>query len=230
MGLSRYNQKMFSQILVAALCLYGTSGQTIDPSGPSYLDLFTMKSGTGASTRIESYQHDLSDIGFDDLTKSVCGVGIWLLYNYHSYNNYHRQQTWTEVFASAQGSCHDLPVTHHNDLSSVRFAGTGDITEETLTVYHGMDWSQGEEMFIRDEDWFGDFNNQASSLLVTGPSPWTVYEHSYSGVAICLEPRMINGIYYGAWNVWDIGMPNNVLSSIRKGCWAEKTLKYEPKQ
>merc|ERR1711962_1259439 len=191
---------MISQLLLAALCVYGASCQTVDPSGPSYLELYTQKNGEGASITIEEYTHDLSDIGFDNLAKSVCGEGVWLMYNYHSYNNYHWQQTWTEVFAAADYSCHDLPVTHHNDMSSVRFAGTGDI------------------------------NDQASSLLVTGMSPWTVSEHSYSGVAICLEPRMINGAYYGAWNVWDIGMPNNVMSSIRKGCYAEKTLKYEPKQ
>merc|ERR1719187_2921678 len=80
---------MFSHLLVEALCLYGSSAQTVDPSGPSYLELYTMKNGEGATTTIQEYTHDLSDIGFDDLTKSVCGEGIWLLYNYHSYNNYH---------------------------------------------------------------------------------------------------------------------------------------------
>merc|ERR1712212_1084901 len=222
--------RMISHLLVITLCLYGGSGQTVDPSGPSYLELWTQTDGTGASITIQEYTHDLSDIGFDDLTQSVCGQGFWLLYGYYNYNDYHWQGVWTEIFAAASHTCHDLPVTRHGDASSARFAGTGDLSDETLTVYHGMDWSQGEEMFIRDEDWFGDFNNQATSLLVTGESAWTVYEHSYSGVAICLEPIMINGAYYGAWNVWDIGMPNNVLSSIRKGCWATETLKYEPKQ
>merc|ERR1719495_2890748 len=190
---------MISHLLVITLCLYGGSGQTIDPSGPSYLELWTQTGGTGASITIQEYTHDLSDIGFDDLTQSVCGQGFWLLYGYYNYNDYHWQGVWTEIFAAASHTCHDLPVTRHGDASSVRFAGTG------------------------------DFNNQASSLLVTGQSPWTVYEHSYSGAAICLEPWEVNGAYYGAWNVWDIGMPNNVISSIRKGCFSEKTLKYQPK-
>merc|ERR1719234_84482 len=190
---------MISHLLLVALCLYGASGQTVDPSGPSYLELWTQLDGTGASTTIQEYTHDLSDIGFDDLTQSVCGQGFWLLYNWHNYN-IGDINTWTEIFAAASHTCHNLPVTRHGDASSVRFAGTGDINDET------------------------------SSLLVTGPTAWTVYSHSYSGNPICLEPSNINGAYYGAWNVWDIGMPNNAISSIRKGCFAKKTLKYQPKQ
>ncbi|CAL4242754.1 unnamed protein product, partial [Meganyctiphanes norvegica] len=223
-------ENMISHLLVATLCLYGASGQTVDPSGPSYLELYTMEGATGASITIEEYTHDLSDIGFDDLVKSVCGQGAWMMYNFHSYNNHHWQDTWTELFISASHSCHDLPVTRHGDVSSVRFAGTGDLQDETLNIYHGMDWSQGEEMFIRDEDWFGDYNNEATSLIITGQSPWTVYEHSYSGAAICLEPYDYGGAWTGAWNTWDIGMPNNAISSARKGCFAEKVLKFQPKQ
>ncbi|CAL4183444.1 unnamed protein product, partial [Meganyctiphanes norvegica] len=211
-------------------CLYGASGQTVDPSGPSYLELYTGEDATGASITIEEYTHDLSVIGFDDLTKSVCGQGVWLLYNYHSYNNYHWQFTWTEFVAFASHDCHNLPVTRHGEASSVRFAGTGDLADETITIYHGFDYTQGEEMFIRDEDWFGDYNNEASSLIVTGPSPWTIYEHSFSGAAVCLEPYDIGGSYVGGWNAVDVGMPNNVISSVKKGCFAEKTLKYQPKQ
>merc|ERR1711970_413854 len=221
--------KMISH-LIFALFLYGASGQTVDPSGPSFLELYTALDSGGASITLEEYTHDLSDVGFDDLTKSVCGKGAWLIYNFHNYNDWHWQNVWTEVFTSYEYGCQNFPVTRQGEASSVRFAGTGDLADETLTVYHGFWWSQGEEMFIRDEDWFGDYNNEASSMFVTGPSQWTVYEHSFSGAAICLEPYDIGGAYVGFWNIDDIGMPNNVMSSIRKGCFADKVIKYQPKQ
>ncbi|CAL4183446.1 unnamed protein product, partial [Meganyctiphanes norvegica] len=211
-------------------CLYGASGQTVDPSGPSYLELYTVVGGECASTTIEEYTHDLADIGFDDLVKSVCGQGAWLMYNFPSYNMHHYVDAWTEFISFASHGCHDLPVTRHGEVSSVRFAGTGDLADETITIYHGFEYMRGEEMFIRDEDWFGDYNNEASSLIVTGPSPWTIYEHSLSGTAICLEPYDIGGSYVGGWDAEDVGMPNNVISSVKKGCFSEKVLKYQPKQ
>jgi len=62
--------------------------------------------------------------------------------------------------------------------------------------------------------------DEASSFIVTGPSAWTLYsEDYYEGIAICIEPYPIgDGMYSGAYDVDDLGMPNNVLSSVRKGC------------
>merc|ERR1711915_47403 len=90
-------------------------------------------------------------IGFDDLTRSVCGQGVWILYENI---NYEAHRDWDDVIALSSYGCQDLPVTWHNQASSVRYAGTGDLEDETITVYHSHGYSGGEIMFIREEPFF----------------------------------------------------------------------------
>ncbi|CAL4232451.1 unnamed protein product [Meganyctiphanes norvegica] len=192
-------------------------GQTDPPN--HYLELYTGTGQGGASATVVDYNHDLSSIGFDDLTESICGKGVWIYYENTNYNNTHHHG-WTQVFASGSYSCEDIPETRRNQISSVRYAGTGDLYDETLTIYHSHNYGGGEVMFIREEPYLGDYNNEGSSLIITGESPWTVYSHpGFTGDAICLQPHSIGGDYsMGSWNVDDIGMPNNEISSIQKGC------------
>merc|ERR1711942_429860 len=116
--------------------------------------------------------------------------------------------------------------------SSVRFAGTGDLADESATLYHGFFYMGGEDLIIRDMDELGDFEREASSMIVTGESPWTVYsEDYYEGIAVCLEPWNVgNDTYVGSFEVYTIGSSTNVVSSVKKGCHAEKIIKYQPNQ
>ncbi|CAL4063736.1 unnamed protein product [Meganyctiphanes norvegica] len=204
--------------LILSLVLGLTNGQTVPTS--NYLELYTLVGQGGATTTISEYHHDLGIIGFDNLVQSVCGQGAWILYEQKNYNWSH--SSWTTPFSSGGYDCYDLPVTWHGEASSVRYAGTGDLHDETITVYHSPDFAGGEIMFIREEPFLGDYNNEASSMIITGETPWTVYSHpGFHGDAICLQPHPIgDGYYFGAWNVGDIGMPNNELSSVQKGCFA----------
>ncbi|CAL4085299.1 unnamed protein product [Meganyctiphanes norvegica] len=174
---------------------------------------------------VREYHHDLADIGFNDLTQSVCGQGVWMLYVNINYNH-SRFHQWTNIFSSGTYDCNDLPVTQQGQASSVRYAGTGDLHDETLSVYHSHKYSGGEEMFIREEPFFGDYNNQGSSIIVTGESPWTLYSGpGYHGDGICITPWPIgDGYYFGAWNVEDVGIENNELSSLQKGCFSKKVV------
>merc|ERR1711970_611072 len=211
-----------SPLLLLPLLLSLTRGQT-DPPNNNYLEVYSGTGQEGASATVYDYNHNLADIGFDDLTSSVCGEGVWILYENMNYNNSHHHG-WTQVFASGTYSCDNLPVTRENQASSVRYAGTGDLNDDTLTIYHSHNYGGGEVMFIREEPFLGDYNNEGSSLIITGESSWTVYEHpGYKGDAICLEPYPIGGDYsFGAWNVEDIGMTHNVISSVQKGCFSKK--------
>merc|ERR1711942_438067 len=105
-------------------------------------------------TNITDYVHDLSIIGFDDLVQSVCGHGVWLLYEDYNYNGDSNNDFshWTEEFTSHKYRCHNLPSTHFGALSSVRYAGSGDLAEDTLTLYHGYNYDGGEALFLKDED------------------------------------------------------------------------------
>merc|ERR1719244_1603810 len=215
---------MAALLLLFSLVLGLTNSQTTG-TPMNFLELYTSVGGAGAKATVTEYMHDLADIGFDDLVQSVCGQGAWMLYENTNYNH-SNWRDWSDIFSSGTYSCHDLPVTRHNQASSVRYAGTGDLHDETLTVYHSWAYSDGEIMFIREEPYFGDYNNEGSSIIVTGESPWTLYSGpGYHGVGICVQPWHIGGGYYfGAWSVEDIGMPNNVMSSLQKGCLSETVL------
>jgi len=230
---------MGSTLLITAslLCLASVNGSLVEYSGteapPSgqYIQLYSGEKQTGASITITEYSHDLSVQGWDDLARSFCAVGVWILYDNPNYNLGHDFfESWSEVSINSERGCHEIPATHHGKLSSVRFAGTGDLHDESATLYHGYFHMGGEDLIIRDMDELGDFERQASSMIVTGESQWTVYsEEYYSGISICLEPWNVgNSIYVGSFEVYTIGMPNNVISSIKKGCHATKTIKYIP--
>ncbi|CAL4167187.1 unnamed protein product [Meganyctiphanes norvegica] len=226
---------MASLLIITVLCLataYGSPVGTDPPISGPYIELYSGEGHTGASITITEYAHDLSVLGWDNLAKSFCAEGVWVLYDNANYNMHHDPfSSWSEVIINSARGCHDIPVTHHGKLSSLRFAGSGDLHDETATMYHGYFYMGGEDLIIRDMDELGDFEREASSMIVTGETPWTVYsEEYYEGVSICLEPWNVgNSVYVGAFEVYTIGMPNNVISSIRKGCFAKDVIKYQPK-
>merc|ERR1719369_554210 len=194
-----------------------------------FLELYTLTNSQGAMINVTGYMHNLDTVGFDNMIQSVCGRGVWLLYEDRDYNGHSENdwEHWTEVFMSGEYSCHNLPSTHHGELTSVRYSGSGSLADDTLTLYHGYNYDGGEALFLKDQDFLSDMNNEPSSFIITGCTPWTLYEHRYyQGFSICAEPANIgNGICASAHDLTDIGMPNNVLSAIRKGCYSDKTIK-----
>merc|ERR1712212_438432 len=222
MGLLFLSFTMAGEFLLCLLVVGLANGQAPEKN---FLELYTLVGNEGATTTVTEYMHDLSDIGFDNLLQSVCGQGAWIMYEHKNYNH-SDWRAWSDVHASGAKACNDLPVTRHNKVSSIRYAGTGDLADETLTVYHSHAYSGGEIMFIREEPFFGDYNNEGSSIIVTGESAWTLYSGpGYHRVGICVQPWPVgDGYYFGAWSVEDIGMPNNVMSSLQKGCFSEIVL------
>merc|ERR1711955_152892 len=228
-----------SVVVVTLLCIgsgYAIpaeyAGTDVPTTGP-YIELYTGHDQTGSMIRLTEYAHDLNELGWNNLVRSFCAEGVWLLYDRENYNMYHDPfGSWSEVSINSGRECHEIPVTHDGRVSSVRFAGTGDLYDESATLYHGYFYMGGEDLIIRDMDELGDFEREASSMIITGESMWTVYsEEYYEGISICLEPWNVgNNAYVGAFEVYTIGMPNNVISSIKKGCHSSKVITYQPPQ
>ncbi|CAL4140339.1 unnamed protein product, partial [Meganyctiphanes norvegica] len=204
--------------------LLGLVVTTSTTNGPSLI-LYSDSGHVGATHNVTEFDHDLSLSGFDNIAKSFCAEGVWILYDAPDYNMHHDPFfSWSYVSVNSQWGCHELPVTHHDKVSSVRFAGTGDMQDESVTLYHGFNFMGGEILIIRSRDELGEFKPETSSMIITGQSSWTAYsEEFYGGFGICMEPWNVgNGIYVGVFEVDDIGVPNNDISSVRKGCFAEK--------
>ena len=79
---------------------------------------------------------------------------------------------------------------------------------------------------------FGSDNSAEffSSLIVTGCSPWTVYEYdNYQGSSVCFYPLDTINCYPGFYDTPDVmGGISRKMSSALKGCFAEKKLFPKP--
>merc|ERR1719369_1160234 len=105
---------------------------------------------------------------------------------------------------------------------------------DTWTLYEGTIFTGSEYYGEGDSQDLGPLSYQASSLIVTGKSAWTFYEgRDYSGYRVCVEPNTdhdvgANGgvLNYGIFtSVTDVGMTDNSIGSVRKGCWSDKVVK-----
>ena len=69
-----------------------------------------------------------------------------------------------------------------------------------------------------------------SSIIVTGCSPWTVYEYNnYQGAATCFYPADTVNCYPGFYRTPDeLGGMAGKMSSARKGCYATKRAYPKP--
>ncbi|CAL4154957.1 unnamed protein product, partial [Meganyctiphanes norvegica] len=195
-------------------------------AGPN-VTLYSLEGYTGATITIDAFSHNLDILGFDDVTVGLCGQGAWMLYEDHDYR--YLPTSWTQSWIAPNYECIELPSTHHKQMSSLRYVGTGDMYEETITLYVQHWFGGGEDLFLRDEDDLGPFSNFATSMAITGGSPWTVYRNAFwGGTAICLEPTQQpnSDVFFGAWDQTQIGMMDNTISSIRKGCYSDIRLQY----
>merc|ERR1711962_696925 len=69
-----------------------------------FLELYTLTDAGGAMINLTDYNHDLSLIGFDNMIQSVCGQGVWLLYEDRNYNGESENdwEHWTEVLLAGE--------------------------------------------------------------------------------------------------------------------------------
>ncbi|CAL4216047.1 unnamed protein product, partial [Meganyctiphanes norvegica] len=98
---------------VASLAFGLVSG---GPTDAPYLEMYTLADQGGAYHNMSRYCHDLTTCGFNDLTKSVCGNGVWMMYEEPNYNGDSEEnwRWWSEVLIAPEYTCHNLPSTHHN--------------------------------------------------------------------------------------------------------------------
>ncbi|CAL4142082.1 unnamed protein product [Meganyctiphanes norvegica] len=201
----------------------------IDDHSTWFATVYTGTECTGAYYNVTTFIHDFNNIGFNDLVKSVYGQGAWLLYEEPDYTRREDPVSWTHFFTTAQVDCLTLPVTQHNQLSSMRYVGSGDAHDEILTMYHGKDYTGGEDILIRNDDSLGVFTDHIASIIVTGGASWTIYsENYYNGVGVCLSPFPVwdTDLFFGAWDVAELDMPG--LGSVKKGCHSEIVRVYLP--
>ncbi|XP_047471692.1 uncharacterized protein LOC125027057 [Penaeus chinensis] len=213
--------RLETTVLMAAMLYWVALAE--NPALPT-LQLFTQTNSKGAVLTINRPYHNLGDVGFDDVTQSICGFGLWFLYANEGFS---KKSDFVLQFASPSRHCKDLEFSQRDKVTSARYAGTEDFTHQTLTLYKDENQCGDEILVLKDNHYISHFNDEATSFAVTGNSNWTLYDDAdFGGDSACLIPFDDAGWYYGVWN--EVGLGNDVVSSVKKGCHSDNIVKYDP--
>jgi len=185
------------------------------------LDCYDLNNGGGSSYRFTDYTPNLGRYNWDNKISSCCFTGIWILY---AEQNYNKASTGSSNWwAYGDFTCLDTPTPFNNIASSLRYAGAPDWKADTLSLYFN-DYFIGDEEYMNKDVGQLSYPDRARSIIVTGCSPWTVYEDvNYRGKAMCVWPSDTTQCTPGLYPTSStLGSLSDNISSIRKGCLAKE--------
>ncbi|MDK2413349.1 beta/gamma crystallin-related protein, partial [Aphanizomenon sp. 202] len=105
--------------LVAVALAVALAGPGVSAGAAPKLELYTLTNSGGAMFTLTGPHHNLADEGFNDVTRSICGVGVWFLYEDKDYTKHSK---FVHTFASATYACENLDSSQWDKVSSVRYA------------------------------------------------------------------------------------------------------------
>ncbi|XP_018017211.1 uncharacterized protein LOC108673845 [Hyalella azteca] len=192
-----------------------------------YLIGYSEPYSTGVSYTFTEYVPDLSVVMMDDIIDSVCGTGLWILYDSINYDSNHEVCVYEGV-----NGCGTWDTFCWNVGSSLRYAGSpSGINNDYYNLYKGTTLRGEEFRGATDAADLGIFDLTISSLVVTGQSAWTFYEGlNFSGSAVCVyadQHISNNGTdldFIHVLALSEIGLPNNSIRSVKRGCHAERVV------
>ncbi|XP_064084817.1 uncharacterized protein LOC135200265 [Macrobrachium nipponense] len=190
--------------------------------------IYSRLGGRGEYADIYDYIPDLFGSGFNDDIESVLQTGMWM---YYENNNYNVEYSGRVYFVHGIDLRVDFPSAFRNAASSIRYAGDRhNPNGNTWTLFDG-EYFSGQEFFgVTDAYSLQYLDLKASSLVITGSSPWTIYSgQGYSGDSLCVYPTDHDtgsvGDYldFGIYPTMSaVGIPDNTIRSLRQGCWSKK--------
>jgi len=167
--------------------------------------------------------------GFDNKIESCCFDGFWILYGQDSFNNATSvQESW---WGFGSSYCTDVPAPFRNKASSLRYVGLSqEWLGDSLNLYARENYGGETRVVVQDEElinWQPGFDNAAQSAIVTGCTPWTVYQYDYYlGDSLCLpagqrttDNSLCEPAFYSSNS--SLGLLAGEVSSMRKGCWTQ---------
>merc|ERR1711963_285375 len=188
-----------------------------------YVSCYDYFGQQGQSYRITDYVPDLRSSGWDNKFSSCCFYGTWVMYADSEYNE--RNPSAQAYSAWGENYCEDLrgSPSFDNQASSVRFVGAPDgYKYDTINLYE-WDFYMGLEQYAYGDAPTLNYDNLGRSAIVTGCTPWTLYEYNnYQGRCACVYPTDQSNCYPGFYK--SLGNVANQISSARKGCYCNKKL------
>ncbi|XP_018020611.1 uncharacterized protein LOC108676981 [Hyalella azteca] len=183
-----------------------------------YLDAYTDYDPAGSYYEFLDYSPDLSVQGMDDSIRRVCLTGLWMLYvtpNYH------------KLAANLQFGidwCNNLTeeISYPATASSLRYAGSPyALDDDYYNLYEGISYAGDEFRGDTDASSLLDLDLRVSSLIVSGPSPWTFFTGlNFTGEALCIYPNEYDASLHVEIvdAVFLTGLADNSIRSVAKGC------------
>jgi len=161
---------------------------------------------------------------FDNRIQSCRYNGI---YNLYDGINYNQDNLEGAVYGGAwgEGLCVDMN-DFSNKASSIRLVGAPNGWRySTINFYEGQFYNGMEQYFFGDSGFF-EHDNFGRSMIITGCSPWTIYESAlYKGQSACFYPSDTE-LCYPSFFPDDKSMNGwaNQISSVRLGCFSERKI------
>jgi len=162
---------------------------------------------------------------FDNRIQSCKFNGIYILYDWRYYNH---NDLKGKIYGEAWDA-HCAPMRGFmNQATSIRLVGSpSDWKDDSITFFEGEFYNGKDQSFFRDASSFS-MNDFGRSMIITGCSKWTLYEHShFNGQSACWQPRDNCAPAFFRDEKLMKGWAQKV-SSVRRGCYSDKTFYGEP--
>merc|ERR1719369_213620 len=175
----------------------------------------------GSSVYLTDYTPSLARYNFNKRASSGCFNGIWLLYEQV---NYRYGRSW---FGWGDNYCTNLGPMD-NQASSARYAGPPDGYKFDTINFFEQEGFMGEEQYYYNDS--PRLNNRySSSIIVTGCSPWTIYEYpKYQGRHACVHPSDSSKCSPGFFaRNSDFGNMGGHIQSARRGCYSDRQFRAQ---
>jgi len=203
--------------------------------GPGFTRTYSGYQQSGTYIDFTDYVADLYLYNFDNVIRGACQTGLWFYYSEIEYN----QNPGSVYWMHGVEYCGDMPLEFADVTSSLRFAGSYVAHNvDSFTLYQGTFFTGNE--FYGEADVYTSLSymdSDASSLVLTGLSPWTFYTGVDNlGTALCVYPntdhdlgldgtRLDFGIFP---TITELGFPDNAIRSAAKGCFSTNVAKATP--
>jgi len=165
---------------------------------------------------------------FDNRIVSCLYNGIYILYDGRNYNVDNLNGA---VYAEAWGENNCVNMGQFSNMAtSIRLTGVPNgWLFDSFNVYEGELYN-GREQWAFDDAPGLTYDNFGKSMIITGCTPWTLYEYpNYGGQSACWYPADTQNCYpsffrdQNAMKGWA-----NQISSVRHGCYSDTKYYAEP--
>ncbi|XP_018016466.1 uncharacterized protein LOC108673189 [Hyalella azteca] len=221
-------------LVAASSASQGSNKERPKIPGPGFTRVFSGFDSSEYYIDFLDYVPDLAAYGFDNVIRSACQTGVWFYYEQVQYNQAPGAVYWMHGIEY----CGNFPLDYADVTSSLRYAGSPyGLNDDSFTLYQGQTFTGSEFWGETNSGTLDYMDADGSSLVLTGRSPWTFFTGTqYTGTAVCVYPSTDHDVGSDGTlldlglftSMSDLGLPDNSVRSVAKGCFSKKVVRGRP--